>query len=180
MRENDTAELLKNRDESGIDSLIRHYGPLMRYIIAPILQNPHDTEECFSEAVMKVWDNINKYDPGKGGWTPWLTAVTRNCALNFLKSSASPPLGEIPDTAPSEYPTPEETVLREERSKELKRAIDTLSRQERLIFYRKYYYLQPTARIASELGLSERAVEGRLYRLKAKLRKALGGEYSDR
>ena len=35
-----------------------------------------------------------------------------------------------------------------------------------MLFYRKYYYLQPTAQIAAELGMTERAVEGRLYRLK--------------
>ena len=43
------------------------------------------------------------------------------------------------------------------------------------IIYRKYYYLQSTAQIASELGMTERAVEGRLYRLKQKLRKKLEG-----
>lgn len=37
---------------------------------------------------------------------------------------------------------------------------------DRLLVYRKYYYLQSTAQIAAELGLSPRAVEGRLYRLK--------------
>ena len=45
-----------------------------------------------------------------------------------------------------------------------------------MLFYRKYYYLQPTAQIASELGMAERAVEGKLYRLKKQLRKMLGGE----
>ena len=32
------------------------------------------------------------------------------------------------------------------------------------------------AQIASELGMTERAVEGKLYRLKKKLRKMLGGD----
>lgn len=46
----------------------------------------------------------------------------------------------------------------------------------RLLFYRKYYYRQSTAQIAVELGTTERAVEGRLYRIKKALRKALGGD----
>ena len=54
---------------------------------------------------------------------------------------------------------------------------DALPRNERLLFYRKYYYLQSTAQIAAELGLSLRAVEGRLYRLRQKLRKELGDEF---
>ena len=44
------------------------------------------------------------------------------------------------------------------------------------MFYRKYYYLPSTAQIALELGLTERAVEGRLYRLKRQLRKLPGGD----
>ena len=49
----------------------------------------------------------------------------------------------------------------------------------RLLFYRKYYYLQPTKQIAAELGMTERAVEGRLYRLRKKLQKELGGEMNE-
>jgi RNA polymerase sigma-70 factor (ECF subfamily) len=45
-----------------------------------------------------------------------------------------------------------------------------------VIFFRKYYYLQTTAQIASETGMTERAIEGRLYRIKKRLRKLLGGD----
>lgn len=54
--------------------------------------------------------------------------------------------------------------------------VERLSIGDRALFYRKYYYRQPTAQIAAELGMSERAVEGRLYRLKKQLRRLLGGE----
>lgn len=54
--------------------------------------------------------------------------------------------------------------------------VELLSIGDRALFYRKYYYRQPTAQIAAELGMSERAVEGRLYRLKKQLRRLLGGE----
>lgn len=36
--------------------------------------------------------------------------------------------------------------------------------------------MQSTAQIAAELGMTERAVEGKLYRLKKGLREQLGGE----
>ena len=39
--------------------------------------------------------------------------------------------------------------------------------------------MQPIAQIARELGMTQRAVEGRLYRLKQRLRKALGGDGID-
>lgn len=36
MKEQDIIELLLQRNEKGMDALLLHYGPLMRYIIAPI------------------------------------------------------------------------------------------------------------------------------------------------
>lgn len=62
--------------------------------------------------------------------------------------------------------------MRQERQTALQAALGQLSAGERLLFYRKYYYLPSTAQIA----LEERAVEGRLYRLKRQLRKLPGGD----
>ena len=58
MQEQDIIELLLQRNEKGMDALLLHYGPLMRYIIAPILQNPQDQEDCLSEVAMRVWEKI--------------------------------------------------------------------------------------------------------------------------
>ena len=60
----------------------------------------------------------------------------------------------------------------------IRKAVDRLGSVDRSLFYRKYYYLQSTARMAAELGLTERGVEGRLRRLRLKLRRALGGEWN--
>ena len=61
-------------------------------------------------------------------------------------------------------------------AREIERALTALPQRDRLLFYRKYYSRQSTAQIAAELGTTERAVEGRLYRIKKALRKALGGD----
>lgn len=170
-------EMIRERDERGAEALMTHYGPLMRYIIAPILPNAQDREECLSEAALRVWDKIHLFDPERGSWTAWLTALTRNAALNRARQGrGTEGRDEIPPEFPSQEPTPEEALLRQERHTELSRALNRLSIRDRLLFYRKYYYLQPTAQIASELGMTERAVEGRLYRLKKQLREMLGGE----
>lgn len=177
MRERELIELLRGRDERGAEELLRHYGPLMRYIIAPILSDPQDREECLSEAVLRVWEKIALYDPDRGSWAGWLTALTRNAALNRARRAGREcPREELTESIPSPEPTPEEQVLRQERRDALARALGELSSRDRLLFYRKYYYLQSTAQIASELGMTPRAVEGRLYRLKKRLRGRLGGD----
>lgn len=177
MQEQELIQLLQQRDPRGIDGLLQHYGSLMRYIIAPILTDRQQQEECLSDAAMKVWEKIHLYDPQRGSWNAWLTALTRNTALNHARRhSRDTSIDALSEEQPSPEPTPEEAILQQERITELNQALGALSQAERTLFYRKYYYLQSTAQIASELGLSQRAVEGRLYRIKAHLRHMLGGD----
>ena len=84
------AQLLQ-QDERGMEALLLHYGPLMRYIIAPILPDPQDREECLSEVSMRVWSRIAQFDPARGSWNAWLTAVTRNTARNYQRSAQHHP-----------------------------------------------------------------------------------------
>lgn len=170
------AQLLQ-QDERGMEALLLHYGPLMRYIIAPILPDPQDREECLSEVSMRVWSRVAQFDPARGSWTAWLTAITRNTARNYHRSAARHgDTQTLPEDAPSPEASPEEAILQAERSAAVHNALGRLSPGDRALFYRKYYYLQSTAQIAAELGMTVRAVEGRLYRLKKQLRRMLGGE----
>lgn len=176
VNEQEIVKLIRNRDEKGMEELLRHYGPLMRYIIAPILQNPEDREECLSDTAMRVWERIEQFDTERGSWNAWLTAIARNTAINRARRNArSDTALEIPPEMPSRDISPEESVLKNERNAALLRALLQLPSNEVTLFYRKYYYMQSTEQIASEMGLSLRAVEGKLYRIKKKLRKMLGG-----
>ena len=177
MGEQEIIELLTRRDERGMDELLRHCGPLMKYVIAPILRDPRDREDCLSEAAMRVWDSIGQFDRGRGSWNAWLTAIARNAALNRARAvPRHASAADIPENTPSAEPTPEEQALRRERQEALMTELARLPSNDRALIYRKYYYRQSTAQIAAELGLTERVVEGRLYRLKKQLRKALGGD----
>lgn len=175
MKEEEIIALLRAEDEQGAEEFLRHYTPLMRYIIAPILPDVREQEECISETAMRVWEKIGQYDPHRGSWTAWLTALTRNGALNRARRGKRHAAEDLTEDIPSPSPTPEEALLHQERQEALTRALYTLPERERLIFYRKYYYRQSTAQIAAELGMSERAVEGKLYRMKKQLRDRLGG-----
>ena len=176
MQENTVERLLLEKNEQGMDALLLHYGPLMRYIIAPILQNPQDREDCLSEVSMRVWEKIGQFDGEKGSFHAWLTAITRNTALNHARKASGSSAEELSESTPSPELSPEETLLKKERQEALKTALSRLSYKDRLLFYRKYYYRQSTAQIAAELGMTERAVEGKLYRVKKQLRKSLGGD----
>ena len=112
MREYDIVTLLRRREERGMEALQRHYAPLIRYIISPILTDARDREEAFSEALMRVWEKIDTYDEEKGSFTAWLTAIARNVALNHLRNHRTVDSTDaLDEEIPSAEPTPEWLLL---------------------------------------------------------------------
>lgn len=177
MTDPDLLSHLQTDRAAGMEALLRQYGPLLRYVINGVLRNVQDTEDCFSEVSLLLWQKLDVFDPARGTLTTWLTAVARNAALNHQRARQrrDAHLAEA-SAEPLAPTTPEGEVLRRERMERLRRAIGRLSERDRQLFYRKYYYLQPLSQIAAEMGLSERAAEGRLYRLRLSLRRELGGD----
>lgn len=169
---------LKCGDRDAFETLLIRYNGMMTYIVRGILTDSQEAEDCMAQIRARLWDKLPGYQEERASLATWITAVCRNAAYDRLRrlqrqAEHTLPLEEwIPDPAPS----PEELVLRQERREHLKNALNALRDSDRRLFYRKYYYLQSTAQIAAELGMSQRAVEGRLYRVRARLQTLLGGD----
>lgn len=170
-------EQIASGDEAALQTLLRRHGALLRYVIAPILPDTRDREECLADVSVKLWQTAGSFDGKKGSLRGWLTALTRNCALNRARSLH--PETALGEDVPHGAGSAEDELLRQERSRLLAKAVRSLTTGEQTLFYRKYYYCQSTAQIAAELGLTERGVEGRLYRLRQRLRELLGGDFCE-
>lgn len=185
MREQEIINSIKNKTENSTTLFLQQYRPLIRYIVMPFLQNEQDTEECINDVVWKIFDKIETFNSEKGSWHAWITAIARNAALNMARkykdaeaNAISIESDNIADIPSSEL-SPEEIVIKKEKQTAIANAISELSQQDKLIFYRRYYYNQSIMQIASELGITERSAEGRLYRIRKKLQNAIGGEFND-
>ena len=177
MLDKDIINQIQRRNEDGLANLITYYSPLIKYIISPILSNEQDREDCLSEVIMRIWEKIDLFNDSKGSFKAYITAIARNCALNRLRHIRADFSEELTDSIPLPDASPEEIVLKKEAAQRLVLALDALPAKDKALFYRKYYYMQSTTQIARETALSIRAVEGRLYRIKKRLQKMLGGEF---
>ena len=166
-------ERLQQGDREALEPLLAHYEGMLRYIVSGVLSDPHRQEDCLAEVRLKLWEKREQYDPERSSPATWLC---RNAAVDHLRSAQRHSAEALDETRPDPAPGPEEQLLRKERAERLERALASLSSRDRALFYRKYYYLQSTARIAAELGLTPRAVEGRLYRIRKGLQNKLGGD----
>lgn len=170
-------ERLGQDDHEALEHLLAHYDGMLRYIVSGMLSDPQDREDCLAQVRAKLWEGRHQYDREKASPTTWLTALCRNTAYDYLRAQRRRgAFEELDPHRPDPAPSPEEQVLRQERVQHLQKALTQLSARDRALFYRKYYYLQSTARIAAELGTTERAVEGKLYRIRKRLQTLLGGD----
>ena len=161
-----------------IEALLERHGPMMAYVVLGILSDPHEQEECLAQVRARVWERWESYDRERSSPATWLTALCRNAAYDRLRAQARQRerTGALDETLADPAPGPEEVLLQKERLETLSRLLSAMSAGDRALFYRKYYYLQSTQQMAAELGTTARAVEGRLYRIRKKLQKQMGGE----
>ncbi|MCM1545382.1 MAG: sigma-70 family RNA polymerase sigma factor [Ruminococcus sp.] len=175
--DNEILDLLRAHDEAGLRLLEKSYGKMILYIVRSINSNNCDIEECVSDIYRKIWDNIESFDAQKGEFRSWLTAIARNTAVTKLKKKQVN-YYEFDESTP-DGETTESLAMKNEQKKILARAIEKLSLSDRNLLFRKYYYMQSVEQIAAETGISLRAAEGRLYRIRKKLRKELGGYFDE-
>ncbi|MES2775831.1 MAG: sigma factor [Bacteroidota bacterium] len=58
----------------------------MMGIIFRIVCDKHVAEDLLQEAIVKVWRNIAAVDRTKDSFFTWFQNITRNLALNYLRS----------------------------------------------------------------------------------------------
>ena len=161
-----------------IEALLERHGPMMAYVVRGILSDPHEQEECLAQVRARVWERWESYDRERSSPATWLTALCRNAAYDRLRAQARQRerTGALDETLADPAPGPEEALLQKERPKTQTPLLSARSARARALVYPQYYYLQSTQQMAAELGTTARAVEGRLYRIRKKLQKQMGGE----
>ena len=173
-------ELFFKRCEEAIAATSEKYGKLCKSISDRILKNNEDAEECVSDTLLKAWNSIPPQNPRY--LFAYLAKICRNDALGKLehKNAQKRKAEVVRLTEEMECCIPDVRQLRSMESRVLGQALDsfvrTLPRENRMIFLRRYWYMDSVAEIARKLGLSEGAVHMRLGRIKEKLRTYLEKE----
>lgn len=175
MDERTLVKKLNRGSRNALDQAIKRYTPYVGAVILNALGGRacrEDVEELCADVFVALWAHARELDPeAENGVRPWLAAVARNKAADWLRRSR--PTGPIPEDAPDPAPGPEELVQRRERSARLWAAVDGLEEPDRTLFVRYYYEGDKLKTIAAELGLSQTAAKQRLFRGRKALRAIL-------
>lgn len=173
-------ELLWNRNEDAITQMDTAYGRRLRGLSIRILQNQEDAEEVINDTYMKTWNTIPSNRPRY--FYAYMAAICRHFALNLLDwNQAEKRKAEIVAiTDEMELCIPDSSQERRIRGKEiadvLNAFLDTLPKDSRIIFLRRYWFADSVCDIAKQYGMTESKVKMQLLRIRGKLREYLEQE----
>ena len=187
------AQLMLRVREGDADSftllLERHRGPVVHFLYRMVLNQPV-AEELAQEVFLRVYRSRESYQP-TAKFTTWLFRIATHLALNHIRdkrhekgqdridgSGAVTKATDEQNEGVSRQvrdlgPTAEESMVRESRMAEIRRAIEGLpAKQRAAVMMHKYRDLE-YAQIAGSLGCSESAVKSLLFRAYETLRARL-------
>ncbi|MCJ7466181.1 MAG: sigma-70 family RNA polymerase sigma factor [Maribacter sp.] len=79
-------ELLQERNEKAISLLYEHYGDTLYGVANKVLRNEELAQDVLQESFVKIWKKSDSYDPTKAKLFTWLFRITRNTAIDKLRS----------------------------------------------------------------------------------------------
>lgn len=180
MTDSQIIALFWDRNEDAIRETDRVYGRRLHVLSDRILRNEQDAQESVSDTYLKTWETIPLQRPAY--FFAYLAKLCRNFSLSRLQwqSAAKRSAQVVELTREMDECIPDHSLERklegEELGQLLNAFLDGLSRENRLIFLRRYWYADPVREIAERYQISESKVKTQLHRTRKKLQQFLEGE----
>lgn len=173
MDDSKIVQLYLDRSQEAVKITQEQYGKYCYSIALSVLKNPEDAEECVNDAYVKAWNSIPPSRPEK--FAAFIAKITRNCAIDkYLYNKASKRsthndliLNELEECISDPGDDFTEDL---ERREMINSFLATLSKTQRIVFMRRYWYMDSVADISHLTGLSKGNVKVILQRTRQKLR----------
>lgn len=182
MEDNRIIDLLFSRSEAALDALSQKYSRLYKGVLGGILCDACDVEECANDVLLAVWNSI---PPNRPEHLPaYLCKIARHMGINRVKyqtrqkrdSGYTVTLSELDDCIPDRAAQVGQDTESERIRTVLSDFLRELDVEMRVLFIRRYIYLESVTSLAERFGMRENHVSVKLLRARKKLKKLLEKE----
>ena len=173
-------ELFWARNEDAIAETNAAYGGKLRALAYRILNDREDAEESVSDTYMETWECIPPQRPAC--FYPFIASICRHLSFHRVdwKLAAKRNAVVTALTEEMEQCVPDVSRDLEMEAKEIGKALnaflESLPKETRLIFLRRYWHGDTIAEIAARCSITQSKVKMQLSRTRAKLRAYLEKE----
>ena len=175
-------ELYWARSEQAIAESDRKYGRYCLSIARGIVALEEDAEECVNDTWLRAWNAMPPQRPGV--LSAFFARITRNLSLDRWRKNRAAKRGgsqvevalqELEDCLPDRS-TPEARLEARETADLISRFLRHQPELDRLLFVRRYFYLDALDQLEARFGLTRGQVKSRLHRTRNRLRQTLQEE----
>ena len=148
-------ERLQRREAQALADLYDRYGRLVYALILRIVKDTGGAEDLVQETFLRAWNRVQGFDAQKGSIGPWLLAVARNRAIDYLRSAGGRERNalEFEETGhPALYNDMERDILLAEKARKVKAAMDKLSPNQRQVIELAYFEGLSQTEMAERMG----------------------------
>jgi RNA polymerase sigma-70 factor (ECF subfamily) len=151
----DLVKRLQRREPQALGELYDRYGRLAYSLILRVVRDTGIAEDLVQETFLRVWNRVQAFDAQKGGIGPWLLAVARNRAIDYLRSAGGRERNavEFEETDhPALYIDMEQGILASDKARVVKRAVEKLSSHQRQVIELAYFEGLSQTEMAERMG----------------------------
>ncbi len=182
MEDADIVQLFWDRDEEALRQTESKYGTYLHSIVRRVLTDPEDCRESVNDTLLRAWNSMPPNRPERLG--PYLGRLARRAAIDELRRRSRGgrlnteyelSLEELEECAVSGDVPHEEAELAD-LAAGIDRWLHTLPDHTRVLFLRRYYWLDSLAEAAAFCTMSETRAASLLFRARRGLKNYLKEE----
>jgi len=168
-------------DESALSEMYDRYGQFLYSFVIRILRTVDEAEDVVQEVFLQMWSKATTYEESKGTVYTWLVTMTRNKAIDRLRSKDfKARLHEVDVTAltlsaESRSSNPHSRTVLSEEQQIVAGSLSKLSLDHQLILSLAYYEGFSQSEIAKKLDLPLGTVKSRMRKALQSMRSLLQG-----
>ena len=146
---------LQKRDPQALAELYDRYGRIAYSLILRVVRDAAIAEDLVQETFLRVWNRVQGFDMEKGAIGPWLLAVARNRAIDYLRSAGGRERNalEFEETDhPALYTDMEPGLLLSDSARRVKAAMERLPANHRQVIELAYFEGLSQTEMAERMG----------------------------
>lgn len=169
---------LQRRDPQALGELYDRYGRMTFALIFRMVRDRGIAEDLTQETFLRVWNRVGGFDSERGAVGPWLLAVARNRAIDYLRyqgkrAEATIELNETEH--PGLFTDLPSDPLTLDAARQVQRALAELPAQQREAIELAYFEGLSQTEIAEKMGQPLGTVKTWMRRALQQMRGTLGG-----
>lgn len=179
----DLVAAAKRGEPNAFETLLKKYRKSVYYMLLKMVKNPDDAEDLTQEAFAKAFNSIEKFD-SKFAFSTWLFRIATNNCIDYIRkkrvqtvSFDSPVEGDDGSAMRFDVKTddldPNESMLKDQRRRYLKMAIERLPEKYRVLVELRYFQELSYEEVAEELQIPLGTVKAQLFRARELLNQEL-------